>query len=126
MIIRSDTDYIKVTLIRNPANRSNDFATLSRCSSGEHPARVSRYFDFAGKRKVSPLFLSAYMLSRSKFMPILLLKHCSSGSITKSIHFPDFWSTLNEEPLDENRLSGAKELFLFAHPIGRARGCLRP
>ena len=51
--------------------------------------------------------------------PFFVLKHCSSGSITKSIHFPDFWSPFNEEPLDDNRLFWVKRLFLFAHPTGR-------
>jgi hypothetical protein len=58
MIIRSATNYIKVTLIRNPANRNNDLGTLARCIYGQHPGKVSwelgpsndfsRYFDFAG------------------------------------------------------------------------------
>ena len=45
---------------------------------------------------------------------------CSSGSITKSIHLADFWSPYNKEPLDENRGSAGKELFLFAQPSARA------
>jgi hypothetical protein len=52
--IRSATRLNKVTLIRNPANRSNDF---------------SRYFDFAGKRKVSPLLNSTSLPSRLKVVP---------------------------------------------------------
>src|SRR5450759_4683695 len=123
-------------------NRSNDFATSSRCSSGKHfipvlrgPFRVSRC-SFTRAIYISPPCNSSSLSSRARpatlspegkrplggdISPFFVLKHCSSGSITKSIHFPDFWSLFNEDPLDENLLSAAKELFLFAHPTGRAR-----
>ena len=113
-------------------NRSNDFATSSRCSSGKHPARVSRC-SFTRAIYISPPCNSSSLSSRARpakrplggdISPFFVLKHCSSGSITKSIHFPDFWSPFNEEPLDENRLFWVKRLFLFAHPTGRV--CAEP
>jgi hypothetical protein len=75
----------------------------------------------ARARKISPLHISASQLLLAKITLILALKHCSSGSIAKSILAADFWSPYNEEPLDENRDFGANELFLFAHPSGRVR-----
>jgi hypothetical protein len=44
---------------------------------------------------------------------------CSSGSNTKSNLLNDFWSTYNEEPLEQHRLSTAKYSFLFARPSPR-------
>jgi hypothetical protein len=46
---------------------------------------------------------------------------CFSGSTPKSTSLADFWVPYNEEPLDENRPSEAKGLFLFGHPTPRVR-----
>jgi hypothetical protein len=46
---------------------------------------------------------------------------CSSGSTSNSTSLADFWSPLNEEPLDKNRLFWVKRLFLFAQPSPRVR-----
>jgi hypothetical protein len=56
--------------------------------------------------------------------PFLVPNIRSSGSNTKSNPLPDFWTPNNEEPLDENRLSIAKDSFLSEQPT--ARVCAEP
>ncbi len=46
--------------------------------------------------------------------------NCSSGSMPDSINYLDFWSPINEDPLDENHLAQVKYLFLFPSSTGRA------